>query len=224
VATLTILAALAVAGAAAARRRMPVTLLFVAGYLAIVAVWPFPPSRFIWGIWPLLLLLVVAGAHATAMHTGARAREVRAAGLLAFVWVVVGYGAYELRGVRGAWWSSVARANTRRIAPAVEWAAQNTAPGDVLAAEDEGAIYLYTGRRAVPVSSSAATQYLRGRTIAESATDGLQPILSAYPVHTVIVGTRQTVDVADHLANSPMPRLALRAEFPGGIAYTVLPK
>jgi hypothetical protein len=201
-----------------------VTLLFVAGYLAIVAVWPFPPSRFLWGIWPLLLLPVVAGAHAAAVHTGAHARAVRAAGLSAFIWVVVGYGAYELRGVRGAWWSSVARANTRRIAPAVAWVAQNTAPGDVLAAEDEGAIYLYTGRRAVPVSSSTTTQYLRGRTIAESAADGLRPILAAYPVRTVIVGTRQTTDVADYLVDSPAPRLALRGEFPGGIAYTVLSK
>jgi hypothetical protein len=201
-----------------------VTLPFVAGYLGIVAIWPFPPSRFIWGIWPLLLLLVAAGAHATAVYAGARAREVRAAGMLAFAWIVVGYGAYELRGARGAWWSSVARANTRRIAPAVEWAAQNTAPGDVLAVEDEGAIYLYTGRRAVPMSSATAAQYLHGRSAEESAREGLRPILSAYPVRTVIVGTRQTADVADHLVNSPMPPLAQRAQFAGGVAYTVLPK
>jgi hypothetical protein len=224
VVTLAILAALAATGAAAARHRMPVTLCFVAGYLAVVAIWPFPPSRFVWGIWPLLLLLVVAGAHAAVRYVGARAREVRVAAMLAFAWIVLGYGAYELRGVRGAWWSTIARANTRRIAPAVGWAAQHTAPGDVLAAEDEVAIYLYTGRRAVPVSAATTVQYLRGRSVAESAADGLRPILSAYPVHTVIVGTRQTADVADFLVNAPTPRLALRAEFAGGVAYTVLPK
>src|SRR5690242_21572544 len=37
-------------------RRMRVTTLFVAGYLAIVLVWPFSPLRFDWGIWPLVML------------------------------------------------------------------------------------------------------------------------------------------------------------------------
>jgi hypothetical protein len=223
-ATLTALGALAAMGAWSMRRRMPVTLLFVAGYLAIVLVWPFNPSRFVWGIWPLLLLLVLAGAHAAATEGRWLARPVRVALVASFAWVVVGYGAYELRGVRGSWWSSIARANARRIAPAVQWTLANTAPADVLAAEDEGAIYLYTGRSAVPVFSFTTAQYLHDHSAAENATEGLGPILAAYPVRTVVVGSRKTVDAADFLVNSSTPRLALRAEFAAGVAYTVLPK
>jgi hypothetical protein len=223
-ATLVALGALAAMGTWSMRRRMPVTLLFMAVYLAIVLVWPFNPSRFVWGIWPLLLLVVLAGAHAAARGVRGLVQPARIALLAAFTWVVVGYGAYELRGVRGAWWSSIARANARRIAPAVQWSLANTAPGDVLAAEDEGAIYLYTGRTAVPVFSFTTAQYLRDHSAAENAAEGLGPILAAYPVRTVIVGSRKTVDAADFLVNSSTPRLALRAEFAGGIAYTVLPK
>jgi hypothetical protein len=223
-ATLAALGALAAMGVWSLRRRMPVTLLFVALYLAIVLVWPFNPSRFVWGIWPLLLLVVVAGAHAAASGARGLAQPARIALLASFAWVLTGYGAYELRGVRGSWWSSIARANARRIAPAVRWTLANTPPGDVLAAEDEGAIYLYTGRTTVPVFSFTTAQYLRDHSAAENATEGLGPIIAAYPVRTVIVGSRKTADAADFLVNSPMPRLALRAEFAGGVAYTVLPK
>jgi hypothetical protein len=223
-ATLLALGALALAGVWSMRHRMPVTLLFVGGYLAIVLVWPFNPARFVWGIWPLLLLLLLAGAHAAVAYPSRLARPARGALLAAFAWVAVGYAAYEVRGVRGSWWSSIARANAQRIAPAVQWTIANTAPDDVLAAEDEGAIYLYTGRRAVPVFSFTTAQYLRDHSAAENAIEGLEPILSAYPVRTVIVGSRKSVDAADHLVNAPTPRLALRADFPGGVAYTVLPK
>ena len=222
--TLLMLGVLATVGVWSVRRRMPVTLLFLAGYLTIVLVWPFNPSRFIWGIWPLLLVFVVAGAHAAIAHPSHIARPARALLLASLAWVTIGYAAYEVRGMRGAWWSSIARANTQRIAPAVRWTVEHTAPDDLLAAEDEGAIYLYTGRRAVPVFSFTTAQYLRDHSAAENATEGLGPILGAYPVRTVIVGSRKTVDAADHLVHSSHPLLALRADFPGGVAYTVLPK
>ena len=222
--TILLLGVLTATGAWTLWRRMPVTLLFLGGYAAIVLVWPFNPSRFVWGVWPLLLLLVMAGAHAAARLPSRVAPPARLALLASFVWVALGYAAYESRGIRGAWWSSIARANTARIAPAVQWTIDNTAPGDVLAAEDEGALYLYTGRRAVPVFSFTTAQYLRDHSAEQNAAEGLAPILQAYPVSTVIVGSRKTVDAADHLVNSPTPPIALRADFPGGVAYTVLRK
>jgi hypothetical protein len=223
-ATVLVLGVLAGTGAWTLWRRMPVTLLFLAGYAAIVLIWPFNPSRFVWGVWPLLLLLVMAGAYAALSQPSRIAPPARLALLASFAWVAVGYAAYESRGIRGSWWSSIARANTARIAPAVQWALENTAPSDVLAAEDEGAMYLYTGRRAVPVFSFTTAQYLRDHAAAQNAAEGLAPILAAYPVSTVIVGSRKTVDAADHLVTSPTPPLALRADFPGGVAYSVLRK
>ena len=224
VVTTLLLGVLTATGAWALWRRMPVTLLFLAGYAAIVLVWPFNPSRFVWGVWPLLLLLVMSGAYAAVSLPSRIALPARVALLVAFTWVALGYAAYEWRGIRGSWWSSIARANTARIAPAVQWALDNTAPADVLAAEDEGAMYLYTGRRAVPVFSFTTAQYLRDHSAEQNAAEGLAPILRAYPVATVIVGSRKTVDAADHLVNSPTRPLALRADFPGGVAYTVLRK
>ena len=56
--TLAALGALVIAAVFAVRPRMPVTLFFLAGYLTIVVIWPFAPSRFLWAIWPMFLLLV----------------------------------------------------------------------------------------------------------------------------------------------------------------------
>jgi hypothetical protein len=220
VVTLAILFAFAVAGAVAGRRRLPVTLLFLAGYAAIVAVWPFAPARFVWGVWPLLLLVVAMGAQ----WAMSQSRSIRAVAIGALGWIVIGYGAYEVRAARGEWWSSIARVNARRIASLVRWTTAHTRPGDVVATDDEGAVYLYTGRQAVPVFSFTAAHYLRDRSVAEEARDGLLPILSAYPVTTLVAGTQTTLDVARRLTLLPAPRLQLQDEFPGGVAFTVLPQ
>lgn len=227
--TLLALGVLTVAGVLAVRRRAPVTLLFVAGYLGIVAIWPFPPTRFVWGIWPLLLLLPVAGAAAAAGvvargRTWGLARVACAALLAGFAWTVVGYGLYELRAMRGAWWSSISRSSTARIVPEVQWIVDNTPPDALLATEDEGAVYLYTGRRSVPVFSFTTAQYLRDHGAAENAREGLAPILAAYPVQFVVVGSRKTYDAAALLAAPPHPVLAPAAQFPGGAAFTALPR
>lgn len=220
--TVVALVAFGVAGVAAGRRRLPITLLFLAGYAAIVAVWPFAPARFVWGVWPLLLLVIVAGAHWAVSL--ARPRPLRGAACLALGWIIIGYGAYELRAARGEWWSSIARANTQRIVLLVHWTSTHTRPGDVVATDDEGAVYLYTGRQALPVFSFTTAHYLRSRTSDDEARDGLAPILGAYPVTTVIAGTEKTLDVARRLTLPPTPRLALRQEFLGGVAFTVLPQ
>lgn len=218
--TVVVLFAFSVAGAVSSRRRLPTTVLFLVGYAAIVAVWPFAPTRFVWGVWPLLLLLIAVGAH-WAMSS-ARPRPIRLAASLALAWITIGYGAYELRAARGAWWSSIARANTQRIVPLVRWTSTHTRPGEIVASDDEGAVYLYTGRQALPVFSFTTAHYLRSRTPTEEARDGLAPILRAYPVTTVIAGTEKTLDVARRLTLLPPPRLALREEFAGGVAFTVL--
>lgn len=228
--TLAAVAALAAMGVKATWRRIPVTLMFVAGYLAMVLLWPFPPVRFLWGVWPLLLLIIVAGGQAAVSSVRAAAsagrsvlaRPVPLAVLGAFVWVAIGYGMYEVRAARGAWWSSLPRASAPRIVAAVEWIDANTKPDDLIASEDEGAVYLYTGRRAVPALSFTVEHYLREYSAEENAKDGLAPVIAAYPVHTVVVGTRRSVAIADYLVNARPPRLAWRADFPNGVAYSTL--
>jgi hypothetical protein len=220
-ATFGLLALLAIVGSVASWRRIPVTLAFLASYLGIVLVWPFPTARFVWTVWPLLLALVVLGARAAVQRIEWPAW--RRAGLgLAFTWVVVGYAVFEVRGVRGALWSSVARANTAAIAPTVRWVAANTAPGEIVAADNESAVYLYANRQALPIGSLTPQQYLTGYSAGVNAVEGLRPILETYGVRTVVVGSKRSFDAAQYLVSDPRPRLALRDSFPGGAAFTVL--
>lgn len=221
--TLASLGALIAAGCVVSWRRVPVTLVFLTGYLAIVLVWPFPTARFVWAVWPLLLALVLLGARA-ALRRNEWPMPLRAALAFGFVWVTVGYAAYELRGVRGAWWSSIARASTERLAPTVRWVASHTAPGDIVAAENEGAVYLYASRQSVPIVSLTPRQYLHDYSASENAAEGLRPVLDAYPVRAVVVGSRTSYDAAQFLATNPHRRLAPAEIFPGGAAFTVLPR
>ena len=222
-ATKVALAALTVAGAIAMRRRIPVTLLFMAGYLFIVLIWPFQTARFVWAVWPLLLAVVVAGGWAAVTQRGWRV-PVRVALAAALVWIAAGYGAYELRGIRGAWWSSLARANAPRMATTVQWVATHTAPGEIVATEYEGAVWLYTGRQALPIIPLTPAQYLRDYSPKENAQEGLEPLLDAYPVRTVVVGTGNAYDAAAFLSTQRPNRLQLRERFAGGAAFTVTPR
>ena len=228
--TLIALCALVIAGVIEVRRRMPATLLFLSGYLTIVVIWPFPPARFLWAIWPMFLLLIAAGANWAWRRIAAHGWRINVEQLAllppltllaAFAWVLVGYSGYELRGLRGKWWSVVSRSNAGRIAAEVAWIQANTSAGEVVASEDEGAVFLYTGRRTVPVHSLTPDVYLRDIPLIESVREGLQPILGAYPVSVVVAGSRNTAESADILVGSMPALLQPGVDFPGGVAYRV---
>jgi hypothetical protein len=222
--TLVALLVLALAGARALVTRAPVTLLFLLGYLAITLVWPFQPSRFVWGVWPLVLLVIVTAGRSITSGVPYWPRPARAVLAALFLWVGAGYAAYEVRAARGGWWASIARVGDKRIAAALDWTRANTSPSDVVAADDEGAVFLYTGRKAVPVASFTTAHYLRERSADVEARQGLEPILAAYPVRVVLVGSKATFDAAEYLTKRPVPLLAPRGLFDGGAAFTVLPR
>jgi hypothetical protein len=222
--TLAALAGLALLGATTNWRRVPVTLLFIAGYLAIVAIWPFQTGRFVWGIWPLLLGLFALGARA-AMSLGESWRSpALLAAAAACCWVAFGYAAYETRAIRGRWWGSIPRSAAARIDFSVGWTRANTPANAVLATEDEGPVYLYTGRRTVPVRSFTVAQYLDTENTEQMAAEGLRPILATYPVHAVLASTKAANDVARLLSEEPGARLVFAGSYPGGSAYMVRPK
>ena len=129
-----------------------------------------------------------------------------------------------MRGIRGQWWSSIPRANTPRIATAVRWVAGRTAPDEVVATDYEGAVYLYTGRKALPIITLTPAQYLRDYSASENAMEGLLPILDAYPVRTVVAGAGKAHDAARFLATQSPARLVLREQFDGGAAFTATPR
>jgi hypothetical protein len=222
--TLVALVAVLAAGARTLARRAPVTLLFLFFYIALVLVWPFAPSRFVWGIWPLLLFVLAAAGCSIGSADLRWPAPARATLAVLLLWLGFGYSAYELRAARGGWWASISRAADRRIAPAIAWTLANTSPNDVIAAEDEGAIFLYAGRRAVPVASFTAAHYLRVRSPEVEAKEGLEPLLATYPLRAVLVGSQATFDAAEYLTKRPVPLLAHREQFDGGAVFTVLPR
>ena len=222
--TLLALSVLVASGIAAWWKRIPVTILFLGGYLAIVAVWPFQPSRFIWGVWPLILTVILLGAHAALTGGAQWSRAVRVLVAASFCWVGVGYSLYEVRAVRGRWWSSIPRAAMQHITFAVGWTRANTAPGDIVSTEDEGPVFLYTGRRTIPVRTFTVDQYLGDPTPEEEARAGLIPLLNAYPARAVLASTQLARDAARFVAGQPTPRLTASGEYAAGTAYIVIPR
>ena len=117
-------------------------------YLLILAVWPYPPDRFIWVILPWLALTWTAGAAELWRRWPPRRARIPV-GLLATL-VARGYLGYEFQGFKGRWWDSQARvisANFAELLPVV----QNLPDTAVVATDDEALVWLYTRRRAVPI-------------------------------------------------------------------------
>jgi hypothetical protein len=113
-------------------------------YFLILAIWPYPPDRFLWAVLPWLALAWAVGALALWRH-----RLLRVPVALLVVVALGGYGYYEIRGFTGRWWETQAQAisaNFNELLPVVA-----DLPADaVVATDDEALVWLYTGHSAVP--------------------------------------------------------------------------
>jgi hypothetical protein len=166
------IAALALLGFTRLARRAPVTFFFLLGYFAMVAIWPFPPARFILGIWVLLMLVLASGAQSAfewRRPDGERARELWLIGrggiAIASLVALSGAFAYNVRGYQRHYWRSTEEQSNHWIAPKLAWTRANTDSAAIIGSDhDEGSIYLYTGRRSVPVTTFTAAQFLEART------------------------------------------------------------
>jgi hypothetical protein len=177
------LVALAV-GARALLDRAPAAGWMLLAYLAIVAVWPYAPDRFLWAALPWLacaFTLGVAGLVARA----AAARWYRVAGWTAAAVVALGFLPRQATGLaRGA-----ATATQRGISATFEellpWIRAATDPSAIVAGEDEALLWLYTGRRAVP----SFVWRVRGREAASLGPDTLRAfLLRTGATHLVLTG------------------------------------
>ena len=217
-AALLALGVLAATGARPLWRQAPATAVFLVLYVGIVVLWPFTPARFVWGIWPLVLMPIVLGARRLiAWRPRSRAMtSLRVAALVGAGAVALGYGTYTLRGYRGQWWESIPRSQATALRPLVAWAAQHTQMNDLLAVEEEGAVYLYAGRQTVPVHTFTAGQYLQKRSPRENA-EVIRTMLASYPITHVVVSSTSMREAARELALATPPVLAVRDTFAGGI-------
>ncbi len=113
-------------------------------YLAILAIWPYPPDRFLWAVLPWLALAWAVGALALW-----RLRWLRVPVALLVAALTGGYAYYEIRGLAGGWAGKQAQAiseNFNELIPVIA----DLPDSAVVATDDEALVWLYTHRTAVP--------------------------------------------------------------------------
>jgi hypothetical protein len=215
------LTALLIAGLRRSWRVAPVTTLFFVAYLGIVVVWPFEPSRFIWGIWPLVVLVFALGVVEITSWAPRRraATAMRGALVAGSLFTCVGYLRYNVRGYRGEGLSSVERAQAAMLQPIVAWARSRTHPQDVIASAVEPAVYLYTGRLSVPVTALDVHDYLRPATVSETEI-ALRQIIARYHVDAIAVSLGDSLRAAvQAMASGAAPELVVRDSFVNGFVF-----
>jgi len=202
-------------------KRAPVTVLFAAAYVALVFVWPFVSWRFIWGVWPVFLLLGAFGAAEAVKALGStRMPALRAVPMLASAALVLGIVWAESSAYRTRAWSMLVKQQVGYINPLVQWVSGNTQPGDLLVADDEPLVYLFTGRQAMPAVPFTAAEYIRARTRPEEA-KALEDLLQRYPARYVVTVVPSTRDAARTMASATAPRLREIQALPNGAAFEV---
>ena len=167
------------------------------GYLTILAVWPFPPDRFLWGVLPWLGLAWAAGAAALWRFARLHLPVLVLAGVL-----TVGYATYEVMGFAQRGYAGQAAdiaANFRELLPGL----QQLPSTSVLATDDEALVWLYGQRSAVPF-------YLygyRGATVVEPNAADQRAYLERQGVTHILLASPQS--------GSARQLRALIAAYPG---------
>lgn len=204
-------------GARALWRRAPVAAVFLGFYGTIVILWPFTPGRFVWGVWPLVLLLPVVGTREiiASRPAEARPRTLRLAALGAVAILACGYATFNVRGYRDRSWKTGTRAFSGKLQPLLVWVASHTERDALLASESEGSVYLYTGRPTVPVGTFTVNDYFKPRTPADNA-EAMRIIIERYQPNAVVVSWGWYRAAVRELALRQPPVLAAIDTFPGG--------
>ena len=196
-------------------RRAPVTAWFVAAYMALVIVWPFEPTRFVWALLPLFCGMLALGI-ATLIEwrpTPLAFRSARVVAIGTGVLLVAGFGWYNVNGVKQQWRDSVPRVTAARATPVVEWVRRSTRPTDIIAMEDDPLVYLYTERRTIPVGTFTPEEYLSEQTY-PFATETLRTIIARYHPTYVIGTTSYGVMSARALSMRTPPELRVHVLLP----------
>jgi hypothetical protein len=200
------------------RRRAPVTLAFLGCYIAIVLVWPWNPWRFIYAIWPLVLLSIGLNV-AYILELRVWRRSWTFAGLAVIALLAIGMFRADARAYASRAWYRPAKDAAQRIAPTIRWVTAISQPTDMVAVEGEPIVYLFTGRRAVPSVSFVPSQYLAHRT-REATAASMRHMLTTFPVSYVSAITLDGFSAAELLttptaADSLAPHLVQLYRLPG---------
>ena len=172
----TVLAMLAVvllawgAVVALARPALRVAALALGGYLALVAIWPYQVERFVWGVWPLILLVAYHGTRDLHFRVGARSPRGSALIVTLAVVLVAGHTCYNVRGFARGWASSASRGMAARLLPIVQYVSGDARlHGKIIGTEASPLVALYTGETVVPVEILIVRDHVTEKTLAERA-------------------------------------------------------
>ena len=212
-----LLAVAALCGAWSLLRKAPVTFAFIVCYFGILLAWPYAPWRFLWAVWPLVMLLAVEGVRwcwTTAGHW--RAVVALGAALPAFAVMRTELHAYAMRS-----WRLPAQLAGAQIAPVVDWVQAHSSEHAVVLTEGEQVISLYTGRKAAPPIAFSALEYLSPPSVADGSAR-LSAMLTAVPAQYVILLASDMMRAADALATGH-PGLRRIDALAVGVVYEIVP-
>jgi len=188
----------ALVGAWRASRRAPVLVAFAVVYTVVLLVWPFTPWRFVYAIWPIIILFIgETVVWLVSRASDALSRVPRAMLATALLAIAAGAVREEWRGYSQRSWRQPGIHAAAEIAPLVRWVSAQTAIDDIVAVDGEQLVYLFTGRQTLPVAPFTAAEYVRPRTATENA-ESLRRLLREYPVKyvaTISPGNRASGDI-----------------------------
>lgn len=168
---LALLATLAGLGVSLRRPSTRILSLGLFGYLGIVLVWPFQVDRFIWAVWPLLLLFALDAVRGARAALRARTRpRLATAVVMAGALLVTGYGVYNVRGFSKGWANSASREMSSRVEGIVRYVnAEPRLRGKVIGTEAAPMVALYTGLQVIPVEMLVVRDHIEKKTTEQSA-------------------------------------------------------
>lgn len=215
-----------VAGLVSLARRALTFVLFVVAYAAVVLLWPYNPERFVWAVWPLAGVVLLAGTHAAGVWLRPRWNYAPRAALIVLGVLFAGEGAYAVRGVVSGWGGAPQQVMTRRLWPLVQWSVTHAGPDDVIASDAHVMIALYTGRSAVPVSVLTPAEHVRDKAPAQFAAEMAALDARYHPRLLVLSRGTPENDAVPIFATMPSsPVLTPLAGVPGGgSAYALRPR
>ena len=88
----------------------------------------------------------------------------------------------------------------------------------MIGSDAEAAVYLYTGRHGVPLTTFTAGEYVRERTVAEE-TEVMATLLDRYKPRYVLVTSPKLVEVTARLARQAPASLARVDSLDRGVVY-----
>lgn len=187
-------------------------------YLLTVVIWPYPPDRFVWGIWPVLTASLALGfGELWRLSTRPAPYRLVAPALLAVGLVgVAGYAVREGTGVFHRSWEGPQRASASAMEPVVRWVRAHAPEDVVISTENDPMLHLYSGRITVPVLAWTAGEHIRAQTPAQAEINLLEIQEQFGPGLIILPGGGTSEAMAVERMWREEKRLELVDTLPGG--------